>query len=78
MFYVTVCIPANEQRFKLSATPYETVTSLLEKALRSFNRTLGINEQGEAGDFMLKVIACSLSNFLPRLSHLRPLQQNGE
>ena len=77
-FYVTVCAPANEQRYKLSVTPYETVSSLLEKAVRSYNRTLGTNEQREAGDFMLKVIACSLPNFLSRLSHLRPLQQNGE
>ena len=69
-FYVTVCAPANEQRYKLSATPYETVSSLLEKALKSFNRTLAINEQGEATDFMLKVITSSLPDFLPRLSHL--------
>ena len=55
-FYVMVHTTAKDlQRYKLSVTPYEKVASLLEKALRSFNRTLGPDEQGEPQDYILKV-----------------------
>ena len=58
-FYVTVHAPTDEQkeqRFMLSAGPFEKCGSLLEKAVKRFNRALGPDkEQGEVENYILKV-----------------------
>ena len=44
MFFVSVHANVEDQkdqRFMLSAAPFETVPILLEKAVKRFNRTLG-------------------------------------
>ncbi len=47
----------------LSAYPNEKVPSLLEKAVRRFNRALGPDKTpAEAGDYILKV--CGLDEYL--------------
>lgn len=48
-----------DQRYKLSASPYETAASLLDKAVKRFNRTHGM-ETGNLEEYVLKVLyACT-------------------
>lgn len=45
-----------DQRFMLQAAPFETVSALLEKAVKRFNRTLGPGkEQAQHENSILKV-----------------------
>lgn len=63
-FYVTVHACSDEQkdqRYKLPAEPSETGATLLEKALKRFNRTLG-KEAGNPDDYILKV--CGVDEYL--------------
>ena len=50
-------------RYVLSAFPREKVSSLLEKAVRRFNRALGPDKKpAEAKDYILKV--CGMDEYL--------------
>lgn len=45
-----------DQRYMLTAAPFDTVPMLLEKAVKRFNRTLGPGkEQAIEDDYILKV-----------------------
>ena len=61
-FYVSVLASSEEQKdqkYLLPATPYEKVPSLLEKAIKRFNRTQGPDkEPANSEDYILKVLYC--------------------
>ena len=60
-FYVTVHATTEDQkdqRYMLPASPYEKVPSLLDKAVKRFNRTLG-RDQAEVEKYILKVCVCA-------------------
>ena len=46
-----------DQRYMLPASPHEKVPSLLDKAVKRFNRTLG-RDQAEVDKYILKVCVC--------------------
>lgn len=52
-----------DQRYMLSAAPFETVSMLLEKAVKRFNRTIGPDKVHAVDEnCILKVRTCSLIN----------------
>lgn len=56
-FYVTVHATTEDQkdqRYMLPASPHEKVPSLLDKAVKKFNRNLG-RDQAEVDKYILKV-----------------------
>ena len=63
-----------DQRYMLPASPHEKVPSLLDKAVKRFNRTLG-RDQAEVDKYILKVCTCMCYSIYIIIVHVTRLMK---